>query len=115
MKKFLYCLPAALICLIYGFILFAVAGTFDAAVDMVHSVVLLYILLPIIGSVLLARGKWWGSLFGAAMGLLLIYNNLQYTGHQHVNVDIPLRIFFVIYYLVCGLMEGKKTKMEKKK
>lgn len=104
MKKVLYFLPAVLICLIYGFILFVLEGTFDAVVEMVRSVVLLYIALPVLGSVLLEKGHWWGALFGAAMGLLLIYNNLQYTGHQHVNVDIPLGIVFVIYYAVMGVV-----------
>lgn len=104
MKKILYFLPAAIICLIYGFILLVLEGTFDAVIDMVHSVVLLYIALPILGSVLLVKGKWWGSLFGAGMGLLLIYNNLQYAGHQHLNMDIPLGIVFIVYYVVMGVV-----------
>lgn len=102
MKKILYILPAVAICLIYGFILLILEGTFDAVIEMVHSVVLLYIALPVIGSVLLAKGHWWGSLFGGAMGLLLIYNNLLYSGHQHVNMDLPLGIVFAIYYAVMG-------------
>lgn len=107
MRKLLYFLPSALILLIYGFILLAVAGTFDAALDMVQSVVVLYILLPVCGSVLLSKGKWWGGLVGAAMGLLLVWNNLQYSGHQHIDVDIPIGIFIMIYYLTCGLVERK--------
>lgn len=106
MKKLLYFLPAILICLIYGFLLFVLEGTFDAVIDAVQSVVFLYILLPITGSVLLVKNKWWGSLFGAGMGLLLIWNNLQYTAHQHVNIDLPLGIFFVLYYLACGIVCG---------
>lgn len=106
MKKVLYSLPAVLICLIYGFLLFALEGTFDAVIDALHSVVLLYILLPVVGSVLLVKNKWWGSLVGAAMGLLLIWNNLQYTGHQHVNIDLPLGIVFIVYYLACGILCG---------
>ena len=103
MKKFLYLLPAILICLIYGFVLLVLEGSFDAVVDAVQSVAVFYILLPVIGSALLLKNKWWGSLFGAGMGLLLIWNNLHYTGHQHVNMDLPLGIFFVLYYPVCGL------------
>lgn len=104
MKKFLYYLPAAAICLIYGFILLILEGNFDAVTDMVHSVVLLYIALPVLGSSLLVKGCWWGSLFGGAMGVLLIYNNLQYTGHQHINLDIPLGIVFIVYYAVVGVV-----------
>lgn len=106
MKKYLYMLPAILICLIYGFLLFVLEGTLDAVIDAVQSVAFLYILLPVTGSVLLVKNKWWGSLFGAGMGLLLIWNNLQYTGHQHVNIDLPLGIFLVLYYLVCGIICG---------
>lgn len=102
MKKVLYFLPAVVICLIYGFILLVLEGSFDAVIDLVRSVVVLYIVLPVIGSVLLARGKWWGSLFGAAMGLLLIYNNLQYSGYQHINLDMPLGIAFAVYYGAMG-------------
>ena len=103
MKKVLYFLPAVVICLIYGFILMVLEGGFDAAADMVRSVVVLYIALPVVGSVLLAKGKWWGSLFGVAMGLLLVYSNLQYSGHQHVNVDMPLGIAFAVYYGAMGI------------
>lgn len=104
MKKVLYFLPVFTICLIYGFILIVLEGSFDAAVDMVHSVAVLYVALPVIGSVLLAKGKWWGSLFGIAMGLLLVYNNLQYSRHQHINVDMPLGIAFAVYYLMMGVL-----------
>jgi len=105
-KKVLYFLPAVLVCWIYGFMLFILEGTFDAVIDAVQSAVFLYILLPVTGSVLLAKNKWWGSLFGAGMGLLLIWNNLQYTGHQHVNIDLPLGIFVVLYYSLCGIICG---------
>lgn len=103
MKKMMYFLPAVLVCLIYGFVLFFLEGTFDAVIDMIHSVVFLYILLPVTGSVLLSKGKWWGGLVGAAMGLLLAWNNLQYTGFQHVNIDLPLGIAVSMYYIACGL------------
>ena len=111
MKKFLYFLPAVVICLIYGFILLVLEGSFDAVIEMVYSVVLLYIALPVVGSFLLAKGRWWGSLFGIAMGLLLVVNNLQYTGHQHVNIDLPLGIAFAVYNglmgVVCVMPERK--------
>lgn len=106
MKKILYLFPAILICLIYGFVLLVLEGSFDAVISAVHSIVFLYILLPVTGSVLLVNNKWWGSLIGAGMGLLLIWNNLQYTGHQHVNIDLPLGIFVVFYYLLCGIICG---------
>lgn len=106
MKKVLYSLPAVLICLIYGFLLFILEGTFDAVIDAVRSVVILYILLPVIGSALLVKNKWWGSLLGAAMGVLLIWHNLQYTGHQHVNIDLPLGVGLIVYYIVCGIVCG---------
>lgn len=113
MRKLLYFLPSALIFVLYGFILLVLEGTFDAVLDMVHSVVLLYILLPLAGSVLLCKGKWWGGIVGAAMGLLLICNNLQYAGYQHVNLDMPVGIFVVLYYLLCGFAEQKHREKRK--
>ena len=104
MKRILYFIPVAVITLIYGFILLVLEGSFDAVIDIVHSVVILYIALPLVGSVLLAGGKWWGSFFGIAMGLLLIYTNLQYSGHQHVNMDVPLGIAFAVYYGAMGIL-----------
>lgn len=103
MRKVLHFLPVAVIALIYGLILLVLEGSFDAVIDMVHSVVILYVALPLVGSILLASGKWWGSFFGIAMGLLLIYTNLQYSGHQHVNVDVPLGIAFAVYYGAMGV------------
>lgn len=104
MRRILYSLPAVLICLIYGFLIFILEGSFDAVIDAVQSVVILYIALPVIGSILLVKNKWWGSVFGMAMGLLLIYNNLQYTAHKHVNVDLPLGIAFALYYALMGVL-----------
>ena len=59
MKKILYLFPAVLICLIYGFVLLVLEGSFDAVISAVHSIVFLYILLPVTGSVLLVNNKWW--------------------------------------------------------
>ena len=113
MKKVVYSFPALVICLIYAFIFIVLDGTFDAVIDAVNSVVLAYIALPVIGSVLLMRNHWWGSVSGATMGVLLIYNNLQYTGHQHVNIDFPLGVFVVIYYAVMGVVCYKSQKKSK--
>lgn len=63
-KKFLYLLPAILICLIYGFVLLVLEGSFDAVVDAVQSVAVFYILLPVIGSALLLKTNGGGACLG---------------------------------------------------
>ena len=85
MKKFLYLLPAILICLIYGFVLLVLEGSFDAVVDAVQSVAVFYLLLPVIGSALLLKNKWWGSLFGAGMGLP---NMKKYSDNMKIESEV---------------------------
>ena len=98
MKKYLYIMPAVLICMLYG-LLAALAGGFGGF----QPIAFVNICLPILAGVLLRKNKWWGSFFGIAMGLLLLYTNLQYSGHQHVNMDMPLGIAFAVYYGAMGV------------
>ena len=71
MKKFLYIMPAVLICMLYA-LLAALAG----GIGGFQPIAFVYIVLPILAGIFLRKGKWWGCFFGIAMGALLIYNGM---------------------------------------
>ena len=102
MRKFLYILPAVLICMIYAILTILAGGTSGY-----QPIVLVYIGCPILAGIFLRKGKWWGCLFGIAMGAVLLYMGSQYTG-QVIDIEKPLGTAFLIYYAVMGLLCSKK-------
>ena len=102
MKKFLYVMPAVLIIMLYALLTILVGG-----IGGFQPIVLIYIGCPILAAVFLRRGKWWGCLFGIAIGAALIYMGSQHTG-QVLNIERPIGIIFAIYYAIMGLMCFKK-------
>lgn len=105
MKKFLYILPAVLICMLYA-LLTALAG----GIGGFQPIAFVYILLPIAAGVLLRKDKWWGCLFGMAMGALLIYNSM--TAQPQVFAGFVAGLVMAAYYaamgLVCAASQKKK-------
>ncbi len=97
MKKFLYVMPAVLICMLYA-LLAALAG----GIGGFQPVAYLYILLPIAAGVLLRKGKWWGCLFGIAMGALLVYNGM--TAEPQVFAVFVAGLILAAYYTAMGLV-----------
>ena len=57
----------------------------------------------------MSKGKWWGSLGGVIVGLVLIYMSTQYTG-QVIDIERPLGIVFLVYYLICGILLYRNKK-----
>ena len=106
MKKFLYIMPAVLICMLYT-LLTALAG----GIGGFQPIAFVYILCPIAAGVLLRKDKWWGCLFGIAMGAVLLYMGSQANG-QHIDIERPVGIGFLVYYaamgLVCAAAQKKK-------
>ena len=49
--------------------------------------------------------KWWGSVLGIQIGILLIYGN-QEIGQ--IIKEIPFGIMMCIYYTVCGITSYRK-------
>ena len=103
MKKFLYIMPAVLVCMLYA-LLAALAG----GIGGFQPVAFLNILLPIGAGVLMRRGKWWGCLFGIAMGGLLSYSGM--TAEPTVMAGFVIGLVLIAYYAVMGLVcaAGKK-------
>ena len=97
MKKFLYIMPAVLICMLYA-LLTALAG----GVTGFQPIAFVYILCPILAGVLLRKGKWWGCLLGMAMGALLIYNGM--TAQPQVFAGFVAGLILAAYYAAMGLV-----------
>ena len=105
MKKFLYILPAVLICMLYA-LLTALAG----GISGFQPIAFVYIILPILAGVLLRKGKWWGCLFGMTMGALLIYNGM--ISEPQVFAGFVAGLILAAYYAAMGLVcaASKKKK-----
>ena len=97
MKKFLYIMPAVLICMLYA-LLAALAG----GISGFQPIAFVYILCPILAGVLLRKGKWWGCLFGIAMGGLLIYNGM--TANPQVFAGFVAGLILAAYFSAMGLI-----------
>ena len=103
MRKFLYIMPAVLICMLYA-LLAALAG----GIDGFQSIAFVYIVLPILAGVLLRKGKWWGCLFGITMGSLLVYNGM--TAQPQVFAGFVIGLVLAAYYAAMGLLCGASNK-----
>ena len=105
MKKFLYIMPAVLICMLYG-LLAALAG----GVSGFQPIAFVYIIFSIFAGVFLRKGKWCGCFFGIAMGALLIYNGM--TAEPQLFTGFVAGLILAAYYSAMGFvcaMPQKKT------
>ena len=96
MKKFLYIMPAVLICMLYG-LLAALAGGFSGF----QPIAYVNIVLPILAGVLLRKGKWWGCLLGMLMGGILLYNGM--SAEPQMMVAFVIGLVLAAYYAAMGL------------
>ena len=97
MKKFLYIMPAVLICILYA-LLAALAG----GISGIQPIALVYIACLILAGMLLRKDKWWGCLPGIAMGALLIYNGM--TAEPQLFAGFVAGLILVAYYAAMGLI-----------
>lgn len=100
MKRFLYIMPAVLILMLYAMLTILAGG-----VSGFQPVAVLNLCLPVVGGLLLRRGKWWGSLFGAAMGSLILFNS---TGAVGLVAGAVLIGYYALMGLVCIVSRKKK-------
>ena len=99
MKKFLYIMPAVLICMLYA-LLAALAGGFGGF----QPIAFVNICLPILAGILLRRNKWWGCLFGAAMGAVLIFSAMTLAR----IAGIVLAAYYIVMGIVCAASNKKQ-------
>lgn len=103
MKRFLYMMPAILMCMLYALLTILAGG-----IGGFQPIVLVYIGFPILAAVFLRKGRWWGCLFGIAMGAVLLYMGSQYIG-QTIDIERPMGIAFIVYFIVMGLICYKQN------
>lgn len=100
MKKIIYFIP---------FVILAITYTAMALVSFtaftIDKVVLLLALLA--GSLLLAKGKSWGSLFGLIPTAVFVYMSTRYTGST-IKMELLVGIALAIFYIICGTVIYKK-------
>ena len=97
MKKFLYIMPAVLVCMLYALLATLVGGIGDFG-----RIAYIYLSLPILAGVLMRKGKWWGCLFGVAMGGMLAYNGM--TAQPQVFTGFVIGLVLAAYYAAMGLV-----------
>ena len=106
MKRFLYIMPAVLICMLYA-LLAALAG----GISGFQPIAFVYIALPLLAGIFLRKGKWWGSFFGIAVGAVLLYMGSQHTG-QVMNIERPMGLAFLVYYTIMGFICCRTNKKQ---
>ena len=104
MRKFLYIMPAVLVCMLY-ILLTALAG----GISGFQPIAFIYIVFPLVSGILLRNGKWWGGLFGMAMAALMIYNSV--TVESITKATLIFGFVFAGYYaLMCVLCVTDRKK-----
>lgn len=68
-----------------------------------------WVLLLWVGGLVMNKGKAWGAVIGLLPGVHLIYMSTQYTG-QVINIELPLGLIVVIFYLGCGFVIWKRNR-----
>lgn len=101
MKKVLYFAPA-----IFGLVFYCLLAVYSGF-GAIHPAVWLCIAMLFISAVLLAKEKWFGCIPGVLVGILLIWMSLQSTG-QVIDIERPLGIILILFYIFCGLYAHKK-------
>ena len=97
MKKFLYIMPAVLVCMLYMLL-----ATLAGGISEFQPIAFLYVLFPIATGILLRKGKWWGGLFGVAMGILVVYNSM--TAENTLKATLIFGFAFVGYYALMSVL-----------
>ena len=101
MKRVLYTLPAVMVVSLYG-MLALLAGGFASFQPRAWMI----IVMPVAAAVLLMAGRWWGSVFGMALGGLLISMGL--AGGNNLFALLGSAVF--VYYMVMGILCMKDAK-----
>jgi len=101
MKRTLYTMPAVMVVIFYG-MLALLAGGFASFQPRAW----LMIVMPVASAVLLLAGHWWGSLFGMALGGLMI--SVGMTGGNTMVMVFGGVVF--LYYMAMGILCLKDAK-----
>ena len=103
MRKFLYIMPAVLIIMLYA-LLAALAGGLSGF----QPIAFVYILCPVLAGVLLRKGKWWGCLFGIAMGGIMLCSGM--TAEPQMMLAFVTGLILAAYFSAMGLVCAADSK-----
>ena len=97
-------------------IVFAPAAIFTVAIVALNIILKTFsplwyawVLLLWTGGFIMNKGKTWGAVIGLLPGVHLIYMSTQYAG-QVINIELPLGLIVVIFYLGCGFVIWKRNR-----
>ena len=68
----------------------------------------LWLIAFVISGILLCKGIFWGGIFGMIPAFCFIFMSTQENG-QVINIEMPLGIIIVVYYIACGIVVFKKN------
>ena len=98
-RRMLYFIPVLIFLIAYIAMLVLGFG-------MVSIKEVIWLLLFLISGFLLSGDKFWGSIFGMIPAVIFIFMSTEHTG-QVVNIELPLGIGLIIYYLICSFIVYK--------
>ena len=98
-RRMLYFIPVLIFLIAYIAMLVLGFG-------MVSIKEVIWLLLFLISGFLLSGDKFWGSIFGMIPAVIFIFMSTEHTG-QVVNIELPLGIGLIIYYLICSFIVFK--------
>lgn len=111
MKKAVYFVPTGIVGLIYLFLLFAMGGWQDGENWLGAAA---YVLPFPAADLLLAKGKWFGGIPGAAMGIYWIVTYLQHPWPVSNPLNWQLGAAAAVWYLILAVTVGMKAAKRKK-
>ena len=100
MRKYIGYIPPILFTAFYFISRFTGAG-------LIMPVVLLWLACFWMSALLLHKGMFWGGVFGLLPAVHMIYTGTQYSG-QFIQIEIPLGIILIIFYILLGFYLWKK-------
>ena len=105
-KQILYFLPFILSVIIY-------LGAAFLGLGLISGKEVVWLALYLISGFLLSNEKIWGCVFGMIPGIVFVWMSTIYTG-QVINIELPLGLVIIGFYLGCGIGLYRKRYKENK-
>ncbi len=99
-RQLLFFLPFILAIIIY-------LGAMIMGLGMISVKEVVWMALFLISGFLLSSEKIWGCVFGMIPGVVFVWMSTTDTG-QVINIELPLGLIIIGFYVVCGIGEYRK-------
>lgn len=106
MKNIVFFIPAIFFTIFYGWVALNGIGSIDAFV-------IVWLFLFWIAGILLSKNIFGGGIPGLIPGFYFIYLSTQSNG-QPINIERPLGIIILLYYVICIFCVYKKNTSKRK-